>query len=252
MIDLFAARNIPIRTIERVSGLIASDLLAIGLDGKEWASCGTFAGDTIAPNWAIYNVLVRGDSASATVRTTVRWTYVYEKENRSRECSSSYKWERDLEVEVKERAEQRQERGFTRVDTPGVAPGAVLEGEPVQASPEASSPSAAAPYTAEPTSGSDGRSNDELVRSPSFRRAITDLQRLGVVTGYQEFRRDTLTLDLGNGLSTSASTEYNLGRLHLAYRGTTDYSSRSVLELRRDGRYIGMFTKDGLAWEEAR
>ncbi len=40
VIDLFAARNIPIRSIERVSGIIVTDILSVGDDGPRWADCG--------------------------------------------------------------------------------------------------------------------------------------------------------------------------------------------------------------------
>lgn len=40
VIDQFAARNIPIRTIERVSGLIVTDQLTVGREGYWWANCG--------------------------------------------------------------------------------------------------------------------------------------------------------------------------------------------------------------------
>src|SRR5689334_6312594 len=40
VIDQFAARNIPIRTIERASGLIATDQLTVGREGYWWADCG--------------------------------------------------------------------------------------------------------------------------------------------------------------------------------------------------------------------
>ena len=74
VIDLFATRNIPIRTIERASGLIVTDALSVGEEGNTYASCGTRNGKVLAPDRATYNVLVRCDSTLATVRTTVLWT----------------------------------------------------------------------------------------------------------------------------------------------------------------------------------
>ena len=70
VIDLFATRNIPIRTIERASGLIVTDPLRVGEEGKAWADCGALNGRVRGPDRATYNVLVRGDSNEATVRTT--------------------------------------------------------------------------------------------------------------------------------------------------------------------------------------
>ena len=51
---------------------------------------------------------------------------------------------------------------------------------------------------------------------------------------------------------TAASTEYNLGRLYLAYRGTTDYTSSGALELQHGERRVGLYTKSGLSWDAGR
>jgi hypothetical protein len=96
------------------------------------------------------------------------------------------------------------------------------------------------------------RSNEQLLTSVGFRRAIEDVQRLGIVIRYRELRPDTLSLELGNAAFTGASTEYNLGRLYLAYRGTTDYSSGGALDLQHGERRVGLYTKSGLSWEAVR
>ena len=68
VIDLFAARNIPIRAIERASGIIATDGLSVdSADGVKWADCGRVGPRLIPANNAIYNVLVRGDSANSSL-----------------------------------------------------------------------------------------------------------------------------------------------------------------------------------------
>jgi hypothetical protein len=247
VIDLFAARNIPIRTIERASGLIASDLLGVNeADEKEgkWGSCGTVDGERIAPNYAIYNVLVRGDSASATVRTTVRWSYVVERSTRLQECTSTYVWERDLEQDVKERAEIAQGRRPLHAEGP-------LSPPPGLPRPAAAGdlPGASAPL---PSPAADIRTNDQLLANVGFRSAVDDVRRLDIVTDFRELRPDTLTVDLGDGAFTSASTEYNLGRLYLAYRGTTDYSGEGALELQHDGRRVGLYVPGRLTWEAVR
>ena len=105
VIDLFATRNIPIRTIERASGLIVTDALRVGQEGNTYASCGTKNGKVLAPDRATYNVLVRGDSSMATVRTTVLWTRTAEPI--VPECTSTFIWERALETDVKARAERQ-------------------------------------------------------------------------------------------------------------------------------------------------
>src|SRR4051812_31863741 len=83
VIDVFAERNIPIRTMDRSSGFIATEQLRVDATDslQQWADCGTSRwsnGNTkpkpIGTDQAIYNVLVRGDSSASTVKVTVRWT----------------------------------------------------------------------------------------------------------------------------------------------------------------------------------
>ena len=95
------------------------------------------------------------------------------------------------------------------------------------------------------------RTNEQLLTSVGFRRAIEDVQRLGIVIQYRELRPDTLSLELGDAAFTGASTEYNLGRLYLAYRGTTAYGPDGALDLRHGERRVGLYTKSGLSWEAA-
>lgn len=120
VIDVFAERNIPIRTMERVSGFISTEQLGVNpSEAKEWADCGESnwssgtrvnkegkeVGDfRIGANRAIYNVLVRGDSGFSTVKTTVRWTLVGPKAKVT-ECSTSGVWEAEAEGDIKRRAE---------------------------------------------------------------------------------------------------------------------------------------------------
>ena len=74
VIDLFAERNIPIRTMERASGFIAAEPALVAMkDGARWADCGGALGVKLGAERATYNVLVRGDSTHATVRATVLW-----------------------------------------------------------------------------------------------------------------------------------------------------------------------------------
>jgi hypothetical protein len=90
------------------------------------------------------------------------------------------------------------------------------------------------------------------MKSVTFRSAVDDVLRLEIITDVRELRPDTLTVDLGDGAFTSASTEYNLGRLYLAYRETTDYSGDGALELQHDGRRVGLYVPGKLTWEAVR
>jgi hypothetical protein len=234
VIDVFATRNIPIRTIERASGLIVTDALRVGEEGSAWANCGTVGGKVLVPDRATYNVLVRGDSSEATVRTTVLWSRA--EEPGATECASTYIWERMLEADVKTRAE-RQGRVVAReaVQLREVPPGQpTVPPDP--------------PVTGPPTI----RKADELMENPGFRRAMTDAQRIGIVSGFNEIAVDTLALELADLALTSASTDHSLSGLYLAYRGTTGHRPGSAMELFHDGQSVGWYNSAGLTWGTVR
>jgi hypothetical protein len=235
VIDLFATRNIPIRTIERASGLIVTDPLRVGEEGSAWANCGVLNGRVLGPTRATYNVLVRGDSAAATVRTTVLWIRTHENDEPV-ECTSSYIWERGLETDVKARAERQGRPDERRLA--GLVPARPDPPPAVKAPPAPTAP--AAPPTA--------RTGEDLMKNAGFRRAITDAQLAGLVLGFREVGVDTLALELADLALTSPSTDQNLGRLYLAYRGTTEYRPASAMQLFHDGQRIGWYTSSGLAW----
>ena len=234
VIDVFATRSIPIHTFERASGLIVTDALRVGAEGSAYANCGTVGGKVLTPDRASYNVLVRGDSSQATVRTTVLWSR--SEEPGAAECASTYVWERALETEVKTRAE-RQGRVAARemVQLRQVPPG-----QPTVA-PDP-------PVTGPPTI----RKADELMENLGFRRAMTDAQRIGIVSGFNEIAVDTLALELADLALTSASTDHSLSGLYLAYRGTTGHRPGSAMELFHDGQSIGWYNNAGLTWGAVR
>jgi hypothetical protein len=114
VIDAFAARNIPIRTIERASGFIATEQLAvpIQLGGKPhpWADCGKAAiGGYFPPTNATYNVRVKGTNVSSTVQITVAWRYQpplrMTISGQGTNCTTKGVWESEAESDVKLRAE---------------------------------------------------------------------------------------------------------------------------------------------------
>ena len=114
VIDEFARNNIPIKTIDRSSGLIATDALKVGPSLAEAADCGKDAvAGTVYATDATYNALVRGDSTHSTLRITVRWTRLgksRELADRSivnEECSTRATWETSLEQKIKQAAEAK-------------------------------------------------------------------------------------------------------------------------------------------------
>jgi hypothetical protein len=273
VIDIFASRNIPIRTIERVSGIIATEELSVGPEGRRWADCGTSGGGRLRPDHATYNVLVRGDSATATVKATVRWVGSGEKEGPI-ECSTTHVWEQDFEYDVKARAEQG---GFASAQAYGSPPGE--EPSPPAPGPGASplQPGASAPpavpasqsasqspgadqstqttrlgsdATVPPAATGDVRSNDELMTSEGFRRAIGDMQRKGFLLGYRETDLAVLDVELSAIALTGPTLEYQLTRLFLAYGATlTGGSPPTTLVLRANGQPIGRYTRQGIHWD---
>jgi hypothetical protein len=104
VIDEFADRNIPIATIERASGLIATEQLSVGSDARGEADCGRLNGRRLLPTHAIYNVLVRGDAARSTVKATMRWIRVTNEGAET--CATLHRWEAALEDRIKQRAER--------------------------------------------------------------------------------------------------------------------------------------------------
>jgi hypothetical protein len=105
-IDHFAEDNIPISTIDRASGFIATTRLAVDRGTAAMASdCGSgqglAAGIRVVATQAIYNVLVRGDEESSTVRVTASWS----NPEASWACTTTGVWETEMEGAIKRRAE---------------------------------------------------------------------------------------------------------------------------------------------------
>lgn len=114
VIDVFATKNIPIKTIERASGLIATDPLNVPVQTNRkaphpWADCGKFMGVFDSPSLATYNVRVKGDSSSSTVQINVLWkqspTTTPFGVQPGEDCSTKGVWETETETEIKARAE---------------------------------------------------------------------------------------------------------------------------------------------------
>ncbi len=105
-IDIFGERNIAIKQLERASGFVSTDPIALTREDQRaargWASCR----GNLAPDEAVYNVIVRGDSSQSTVKVTVKW-----QRSRSRQlsepCTSNRAWELCAEDDIKARAERQ-------------------------------------------------------------------------------------------------------------------------------------------------
>jgi hypothetical protein len=110
VIDVFAQRNIPIRTLERASGFVAAEVASVErvqLDQEHpWADCGRPArGFPMQPTTAFYNVRVKGDSMRSTVQVTVNWNHIVKVGAQPQPCSTKGVWESETETDIKARAE---------------------------------------------------------------------------------------------------------------------------------------------------
>lgn len=106
--DVFATKNIPIKTMDRSSGFIATEEMTSGMTTSRtpqtYADCGRAAVGTYpAPTHANYNIRVKGDSTRSTVLVSVFWKQV----GGAFHCTSRGVWEADTESEIKTRAESK-------------------------------------------------------------------------------------------------------------------------------------------------
>lgn len=106
VIDHFAENNIPISTIERASGIIATERLSVSLqDSREFADCGTTEwGDRIFAGTVTYNVLVRGDENRSTVLITATW---YPRTPAPWGCETKGVWEDMTQEAIARRIQRR-------------------------------------------------------------------------------------------------------------------------------------------------
>jgi hypothetical protein len=117
VIDVFAERNIGIKTLDRSSGLVVAENGSVRLvDGKAWADCGSYPGAqrgspaeaAVIASVATYNILVRGDSTRAVVKATVQFSSPALKVIQpSGECVSRGVWEKGVEEEISTRVQRK-------------------------------------------------------------------------------------------------------------------------------------------------
>jgi hypothetical protein len=112
VIDQLGQQNIPLRSMERASGFIATHTIAmqgVTTEPTKWADCGTFASFHFAPTAVEYVILVRGDSTSASVRSIARYLLVKNDgiSTAPTECVSNGAFEAAFDASVKARAEVR-------------------------------------------------------------------------------------------------------------------------------------------------
>lgn len=109
VIDVFAAKNIPIKNMDRSSGFISTEEMSVPLvaGGSPYADCGKKMGIVQPPTHANYNIRVKGDTVRSSVQVSVFWKDVNPAARISSACSSKGVWETEAESEIKTRAEAR-------------------------------------------------------------------------------------------------------------------------------------------------
>lgn len=113
-VDVFAERNISIKTLDRASGLIVAEAVKVGSRNSNLADCGKDAmGIAQYPTDATWNLLIRGDSLRSTVKANVRFIRVgmsraaLSTETVTEECSTRGVWETEFEQQLKVSAEAK-------------------------------------------------------------------------------------------------------------------------------------------------
>lgn len=91
VVDHFASGSIPIRTIEKASGLIVAEVLYVSDEmSRRYADCGSSAFGPMVASRATYNVRVTGDSTVSLVRVNTVFA------NNVTQCVSTGAFEREL------------------------------------------------------------------------------------------------------------------------------------------------------------
>ncbi len=103
VVDYFARSSIPIKTIDRSSGLIAAESQRLSGDNSRYAGCKN-ALASVPVEGASFNVLIHGDSTRSTVRVTANWIGSTVSQM-SIHCQTTDVWEMEFETAIKAKAE---------------------------------------------------------------------------------------------------------------------------------------------------
>lgn len=103
VVEVVAERSRTIQTVDEASGLIIVGDVFLGDSTASWADCGSNMVGAVAPTHLSYNVVVRGDSTSATVK--VNAFFISRLDRPVTDCVSRGVWEAGIEKLIKARAE---------------------------------------------------------------------------------------------------------------------------------------------------
>jgi hypothetical protein len=104
VVDYFARSSIPVKTIDRSSGLIAAEATRLSGDNSSYATCSNGFIKSTAQG-ATFNALVRGDSTRSTVRVTATWMVATAPGALAVQCVTTDAWEKNFESAIKAKAE---------------------------------------------------------------------------------------------------------------------------------------------------
>lgn len=104
VVDRFARSSVPVKTIDRSSGLIAAESMRINGDLSSYGGCNVMGVRNAPPVGAGFNVLIHGDSTRSSIVVTADWIGVDGAGNRIG-CVTTGKWEQEFEAAIKARAE---------------------------------------------------------------------------------------------------------------------------------------------------
>jgi hypothetical protein len=106
VVDYFARSSIPVKTIDRSSGLIAAEATVLAGDNSNYATCSNGFLKFHARG-ASFNALVRGDSTRSSVRVTATWMSPTPPGGAQIQCVTSDAWEKQFESAIKAKAETK-------------------------------------------------------------------------------------------------------------------------------------------------
>lgn len=107
VIDVLSDGNIPVKTLDKSSGYVMAEVASVGiLEEDKLADCGGFMTSlgSSGPMIARYNIVVRGDSTTSTVKVTARFMKTGDI---GKDCPSKNTFEAKFQSDVKARAEAR-------------------------------------------------------------------------------------------------------------------------------------------------
>ena len=93
-----------------------------------------------------------------------------------------------------------------------------------------------------PTGSSDASA---FMGNQDVRSALTNLQRLKIVTGAEEVGPGLVRLSIGT-MAPQAQMEFHIGYLQGSYHAALPYGQDAVIELWRNGSKVGEYTRRGL------